>query len=310
MGDAGSGTGTHISIAVRDAVKRGDIVGPRIFSSDAGITITGGHADMTKSVRALALGGLSNGYGIADGRTECIKAVRQQVRAGADQIKIWATGGVMEVADRVGTQELSNQEITAILDEAGKWGKFVAAHAVGPPETIGFCAEAGVRSIEHGVFSNQESIDMMTRKGTFLVPTLIAYQLLTNDGFPTSTREAAKRAVAAHENTLKMAKRAGVKIAMGTDSGEPYGSIHGKSQALELELMTTRGLTQMEAIVAATKTAAECIGIGTEVGTIEPGKSADLLTIEGDPLRDIRVFQEQNRIKMVMREGKICVIRP
>ena len=295
---------------MRDVVERGDIMGPRIFSSDSGITITGGHADMMKSVRALAFAGQGLGYGIVDGVTECIKAVREQVRVGADQIKIWATGGVMEVTDRAGMQELSNEEITAIVNEANKSGRFVAAHAVGPPETIRFCSETGVRSIEHGVFSDQKSIDMMREKGTYLVPTLIAYQLLTKDEFPTLTREVAKRAVAAHENTLKMAKKAGVKIAMGTDSGDPYGNVHGKSQALELELMATRGLTEMESIIAATKHAAECIGIGEKVGTVEPGKFADVLIVEGDPLRDIRIFQDLNRIKMVMREGKAYVTRP
>jgi imidazolonepropionase-like amidohydrolase len=128
--------------------------------------------------------------------------------------------------------------------------------------------------------------------------------------FPATTREVAKRAVVAHEQTLKMAKKAGVKIAMGTDSGSPYGNVHGKCQLWELELMATRGLTPMEAIVASTKTAAECIGIGEKTGTIESGKFADLLAVDGNPLDDIRVLQDQNRVKMVMKEGIPHVTRP
>lgn len=309
LGDAGLGSPTHITVAVRDAIRRGDIVGPRIFSSDSGITITGGHADMLKSVRALATLGRGLGYGMVDGVTECVKLVREQVRVGADQIKIWATGGVMEVSDRAGTQELSDEEITAIVKEANRFGIFVAAHAVGPPKTISFCSEAGVRSIEHGVFSDQESIDMMKKKGTFLVPTLIAYQLLTKEGFPAVTREVANRAVKAHENTLRMAKDTKVKIAMGTDSGDPFGSIHGKSQSLELELMTQRGLTEMESIIASTRNGAECIGIGEKVGTLEAGKFADLLIVDGNPLHDIRILQDLSRIKTVMREGVPFVTR-
>jgi len=309
LGDAGLGSPTHITVAVRDGIRRGDIIGPRIFSSNSGITITGGHADMLKSVRALASMGQGLGYGMVDGVTECIKLVREQVRVGADQIKIWATGGVMEVSDRTGTQELSDEEITAIVKEAKRLGIFVAAHAVGPPETISFCSEAGVRSIEHGVFSDQKSIDMMKKKGTFLVPTLFAYQLLTKDEFPAVTREIANRAVKAHENTLRMAKDARVKIAMGTDSGDPFGNVHGKSQALELELMTKRGLTEMESLIASTRNGAECIGVGDKVGTVEAGKFADLLIVDGDPLHDIRMLQDLSRIKMVMKEGVPLVTR-
>lgn len=308
LGDPGSNI--HVDIAVRDAVKRGDIIGPRIFASDSGITMIGGHADMLKSVRMLAFDREDLGYGIVNGVTDCIKLVREQVRVGADQIKIWATGGVMEATERAGMQELSNEEIEAVVKEASKSGRFVAAHAVGPSDTIRFCSEAGVRSIEHGIFNDQESINMMREKGTYLVPTLIAYQLLTGEVFPTVTREVAKRAVVAHNETLKAAKNAGVKIAMGTDSGAPYGSIHGKVQAWELELMATRGLTPMESIIAATKTAAECIGIADKTGTIEPGKVADILVVEGNPLDDIRILQDPNRIKMVMKEGTLQISRP
>jgi imidazolonepropionase-like amidohydrolase len=308
LGDPGSNI--HIDIAVRDAIKRGDVVGPRIFASDSGITMIGGHADMLKSVRAIAFDREALGYGIVNGVIDCIKVVREHVRVGADLIKIWATGGVMEATERAGMQELSNEEIRAIVDESAKSGRYVAAHAVGPPESIKFCSETGVRSIDHGIFNNEESINMMREKGTFLVPTLIAYQLLTGDVFPAVTREVAERAVTAHEKTLKAAKKAGVKVAMGTDSGAPYGSIHGKVQAWEIELMATRGLTPMESIVAATKTGAECIGVGEKTGTIEPGKFADLLIIEGNPLDDIKVLQNLNRIKVVMKEGASYITRP
>lgn len=308
VGDVGSNI--HIDIALRDAIKRGDIIGPRIFASDSGITMIGGHGDMLKSVRMLALDRKDLDYGIVNGVDDCIKIVREHVRVGADLIKIWATGGVMEATERAGMQELSNEEIETIVKEAGKSGKFVVAHAVGPPETIKFCSEVGVRSIEHGIFQNQESINTMKEKGTYLVPTLIAYQLLTREDFPKVTQEVAKKAVATHENTLKAAKKAGVKIAMGTDSGDPYGSIHGKVQAWELELMTTKGLTPMESIMAATKTGAECIGIGDKTGTIESGKFADILMVKGNPLENIKVLQDLNLITMVMKEGTPYITRP
>ena len=304
------GSGKHVDISVRDAIKQGVIIGPRVFASDSGITITGGHGDLLKTVRKITMDGQEEAYGIADGVAECVKLVREQVKAGADFIKIFATGGAMEAVERAGTQEMSDEEISGIVKEAGRLGRFVAAHAVGPPDAIRFCSEAGVRSIEHGVFSDEGALSVMREKGTYLVPTLGAYHLLTEDAFPELTRQVARRAVVAHENTLKMAKKVGANIALGTDSGSPYGSIHGKVQALELELMVSKGLTEMEAIMAATKTAAECIGIGHQTGTIEPGKLADLIVVEGDPLSNIGVLKDLSRIKAVIKDGVTCVARP
>ncbi|MEM2958005.1 MAG: amidohydrolase family protein [Candidatus Jordarchaeaceae archaeon] len=308
------GSTGHIDLAVRDAIKRGDIVGPRIFGSDAGLTITGGHMDVLKNVRSLAfdlpLEYTQNQRPTADGVEECIKVVREQIRVGADQIKMWATGGVMETTERALIREYSDEEIKAIVKEAKKSGRFVASHAVGPPDAIKVCVEEGVRSIEHGIFNDEESIRMMSEKGTYLVPTMVAYHLLTAPYMPQVIKEVANRAVIAHEKTLKMAKKAGIKIALGTDSGSPFGSVHGEVQHKELELMATRGLTAMESIVAATKTAAECIGIGNKTGTIEPGKFADLIVIDGNPLDNIKVLQEKGCIKMVMKEGKVYVKNP
>jgi imidazolonepropionase-like amidohydrolase len=308
------GSTGHIDLAVRDAIKRGDIVGPRIFGSDAGLTITGGHMDVLKNVRSLAfdlpLEYTQNQRPTADGVEECIKVVREQIRVGADQIKMWATGGVMETTERALIREYSDEEIKAIVKEAKKAGRFVASHAVGPPDAIKVCVEEGVRSIEHGIFNDEESIKMMSERGTYLVPTMVAYHLLTAPYMPQVIKEVANRAVIAHEKTLKMAKKAGVKIALGTDSGSPFGSVHGEVQHKELELMATRGLTEMESIVAATKTAAECIGIGDKTGTVEPGKLADLIMIEGNPLDNIKILQDKSRIKMVMKEGKVYIKRP
>jgi imidazolonepropionase-like amidohydrolase len=308
------GSTGHIDLAVRDAIKRGDIPGPRIFASDAGLSITGGHMDVLKNVRTIAFD-LPPEYTqqqrpTADGVAECIKVVRQQIRVGADQIKIWATGGVMETSERATIQEYSDEEIKTVVNEANRAGRFVAAHAIGPPEAIKVCIEAGVRSIEHGIFNDEESIEMMSEKGTYLVPTMVAYHLLTAPYMPPVIKEVANRAVAAHEKTLRMAKETRVKIALGTDSGSPFGSIHGECQTKELELMTKSGLTEMETITAATKTAAECIGIGNKTGTLEPGKLADLIIIQGNPLEDIKILQDKNRIKIVMKEGKAIVKNP
>lgn len=158
-----------------------------------------------------------------------------------------------------------------------------------------------MRSIEHGILNDDDSIKMMSEKGTYLVPTLICYKLMTSEALPELTRNVAMRAVVDHEKTIKMAKKAGVNIAMGTDCGYPTGSLLGKCQAQELELFATISLKEMEAIVAANKTAAECLGIGDTTGTIEPDKLADLIIVEGNPIKDIKILQNLSLIKKVMK---------
>ena len=301
----------NIDIAIRDAINAGFIPGPRVVACGEGLTITGGHVDSDKHIRFAAFENIKiPKFKTIDGVTEVLKAVRQQIKLGADWIKFWATGGVLEATERAHAQEFSDEEINVLVGEASRAGVPVCVHALGA-DTIKICIEAGVKSIEHGIFSDDESIQMMKNNDVYLVPTLIAYDLLSKDeNLPKATYEVARGAIIAHEKTIKMAKKAGVKIAMGTDSGSPYTNIHGECQAWEMELMATRGLTEMESIVATTKTAAECIGLGDKTGTIEPGKFADLIILDGDPLQDIKLFQDKNKIKTVMKGGIVYVKRP
>jgi len=309
----------YIDIALRNAISDRIIVGPRIVASGKGLTCTGGHTDMLKHIKWFAhrVGpyprALEEEIGsgtVVDGVSEILKAVRQQVKLGADYVKFWATGGVMEAEERAGAQEFSDEEIRAIVGEAKRARKPIAVHAL-TAEAIKTCIRAGVDTIEHGIFADEECVNMMKEEGIYLVPTLVAYRKLTRTdvGFPAAAVEVAKRAVAAHGKTLRMAKRASVKIAMGTDSGSPYGNMHGVCQAEELELMVSEGLTETETLTAATKTAAEAVKLEDKIGTIEEGKLADLIVLNGNPLKDIRIFQDKNRIELVMKDGKILVRR-
>jgi imidazolonepropionase-like amidohydrolase len=308
------GSHSAIDIALRDAIKDGVVVGPRIVACGRGLTITGGHVDSERNIRYLTFRNILNNTHVAscrvtDGVDDVIKAVREEVKLGADFIKFWGTGGVLEATVRYGAREYSDEEIYALVQEASRAKIPVAVHAM-VPEAIKVCIEAGVRSIEHGIFSDEECVKAMKEKGVFLVPTLVAYEMLaTHTELPVATVEVAKKAVVAHEATIRAAKKAGVKIAMGTDSGSPF-NYHAKCQPRELELMARRGLTEMECIVASTKTAAECCGIGDTTGTLESGKMADLIIVEGNPLQEIKVFQDKSRIKTVMKEGTVFVRRP
>ncbi|MBS7648618.1 MAG: amidohydrolase family protein [Candidatus Bathyarchaeia archaeon] len=301
----------NIDVALRDAINDGVLPGPRILASGTGLTCTGGHVDGDKHVRYLAFHNIRvQKYRTVDGVSDVIRAVRELIKLGVDWIKFWASGGVLEATERAHAQEFSEEEIDALIKEAGRARVPVCVHALAP-EPIKICIESGVRSIEHGIFADEECIKMMKDRGVYLVPTFIAYELLAKDEkLPRATYEIARRAIITHEKTVQMAKRIGVKIAMGTDSGSPYTNIPGECQAWELEQMVRKGFSAMESIVAATKNAAECLGVAQKTGTIEPGKSADLIIIDGDPLRDIKVLQDKNRIKLVMKEGKIYFMKP
>jgi imidazolonepropionase-like amidohydrolase len=305
--DCGSAAG--ISIALRDAIKDGVINGPRILACGTGLVCTGGHMDSDKYVRYLVFHRELPRYRTVDGTNEILKGVRQEIKMGADFIKFWATGGIVEARDRTQVQEFSDDEIRTLVQEARRGGVPVAVHALSA-QVIKICIEAGVRSIEHGIFSDEECIRDMKENNVYLVPTLVAYELLaTREGLSDIILRGAQKANTALENTLRMAKKEGVNIAMGTDSGSPFNT-HGEGHARELELMVGKGLTEMESIIAATKTAAECCGISETTGTLEVGKLADLIILQGDPLKDIRVLQEKSRIKTVMKEGMVCVSRP
>ena len=280
------------SVALRNAVERGAIPGPRIITARQMLTITGGHGDWSNGFRPdLRLSGQEGiETGVCDSADACRAAVRYQVKYGADVIKISATGGVLSPGDEIGARQFNDEELRAIVGEAHALGKKVAAHAHG---TAGIKAAvlAGVDSIEHGSILDDEAIKMMKEHGTRLVPTLMAGETVgaraRSGGLPDFAVEKALHVQPLMEASFRKAVQAGVKIAFGTDSAV---SPHGEN-AHEFELMVQYGMTPMNAIVAATRTAADLLGRAADVGTLETGRYADLVAVKGDPLKDVALLK-------------------
>jgi imidazolonepropionase-like amidohydrolase len=303
VGDLEGGGGGYTSVALRDAIDAGIVEGPRILASGPFLTTTSGHADylppwlIRTDVKPL----------VVDGVDECLKAVRQQVKMKTDWIKILATGGIMDSWDK---QEFNDDELKVIMDEAHSKGKLVCAHSM-HPEGILAAVKAGLDTVEHGTFLTEEIIELMLKKGTYLVPTLYAPWAMVNQGKKFGLAEAYVEScrvniLEPHMKSFRMAYEAGVKIAMGTDCGFP-SCVHG-TNALELELMTKYSdMSPMEAIVIATRSSAAALRLEDKVGTIEKGKWADIVVVDGNPLSDIKVLQDKERILLVMKEGKIYV---
>ena len=290
-----------LAISLRRAIEKGLIAGPRIVAAGQIITSTGGHADFIP----FGLWKEGDGLGrIADGPAEILRAVREQLKAGADCIKFCATGGVLDPQTEPGLQEYSEEEMRVLIAEAHKAGKRVAAHAQGT-EGIKAALRAGVDTIEHGIFLDEEAVSLMVERGVYFVPTLSApYNLLRHGKraeLPQYAIRKAEEVKEAHIRSLRMALEAGVRIAAGTDAGTPF-NYHGDN-ALELELLVANGMTPMAAIQAATCRAAEALGLGERVGSIEQGKLADILVVQGDPLEDISLLRQRERISLVLKGG-------
>lgn len=295
------GASNEAIFALRNAVKTGDVPGPRIIASGSSVSIHGGHGD-TNGYRDDVMHLLSS-ESICSGAEDCMRAVRTQVRAGADIIKITATGGVLSNTAAGLGQQFSDPELTAIVDSAHRMGRQVTAHAHGV-DGINAFLRAGGDSIEHGTYLDDQSIRLFKSNGAWLIPTLLAGDFVAGiasgpDNFFTPAQTA--KALEAGPKMLDMARRAhegGVKIAFGTDSGV---SAHGDN-AQEFALLVRAGLTPLEAIQAATVGAAEHLRISSEAGKIAPGMPADIVAVSGDPLSDVT---ELERMKFVMKSGVV-----
>ena len=287
-------------LALRKAINEGFIIGPRMLTAAHSLGITGGHCDDNGFKPGVADGDYKTG--IADGVEQVRAAVRYQVKYGADLIKTCATGGVLSEGDAVGATQYTFEELRAMVEEAEKLERKVAAHAHGT-EGIKIAVRAGVASIEHGSFLDEEGAKMMAEKGTFLVPTLMAgetVEKLAKSGILKGLRaEKALAAANAMRNGIKLAVANNVKIALGTDAGViPHGT-NGHEFTLMVEW---GGMTPMQSIVAGTLSGATLLGMDKTIGSLTVGKYADIVAVSGDPLKDIKRMEKS---VFVMKNGMI-----
>jgi imidazolonepropionase-like amidohydrolase len=296
------GSGDYVDVGLRNAIAAGIVPGPRMLVAIHAIGATGGHSDGAPIPpdRVKPSGPID---GICNGPDECRAAVRYQIKYGADVIKFMPSGGVLSLSDPVDAPELSQAEMNAIVEEAHHWGRKVAAHCHG--DVAGRMAiEAGVDSIEHGSFLKPDTLALMKQKGVYLVPTLLAGEWTggKSERLPPVIAVKAKAALAARSDMFRNALRLGVRIAFGTDSAV---SPHGLN-AQEFALMTQLGMPPAAALRAATAGAADLLGISGDTGTLETGKTADVVALPGDPLADIRATEHP---LLVMKSGQVVVHR-
>src|SRR5215813_35597 len=289
-----------VDVPLRNSINKRVIVGPRMLVATKGIGATGGHFDPTSGFRDFLFGREPDFTdGIADGPDEIRKAVRFEVKNGADVIKTAVSGGVLSLADEVDTPQLSPVEIAALVDESHRLRKKVAVHCHGD-QVAREAIEAGVDSIEHGSFMKPETLNTMKKKGTFLTPTLMATEWIMGkiDNYPAALQAKAKAAAAARSDMFRNAVKMGVRISFGTDAAVyPHGQ-----NAKEFKLMVDLGMQPIDALKSATSNDAELFGIAQKVGTLEKGKLADVVAIPGDPTTDITATE---RVSFVMKEGRI-----
>jgi imidazolonepropionase-like amidohydrolase len=300
LGSRFVGSHEFVDVALRNSINKGVIVGPRMLVATKGIGATGGHFDPTNGFRDFLFGRESDfSDGIANGPDEIRKAVRFEVKNGADVIKAAVSGGVLSLGDEVDTPQLTPAEMTALVDESHRLRKKVAVHCHGD-QAAREAIEAGVDSIEHGSFMKQETLTMMKKKGTFLTPTLMASEWIMGklDNYPPALQAKAKAAYVARSEMFRNAVKMGIKISFGTDAAVfPHGQ-----NAKEFKLMVDLGMNAIDALKSATGNDAELLGIAQKVGTLEKGKLADVIAMPGDPTSDITATE---RVSFVMKEGKI-----
>ena len=293
--------------AVKQAIDRGLFPGPRMLVAVSLLSQTGGHGDsfMPCCIDLRDNGPVDVPKGVVDGTDEMRHKVREILRAGADWIKLCTSGGVLSAADAPESAQFTVDEIAVAVYEAAAQDKRCMAHAQST-RGIKNALAAGIASIEHGIYLDDEAIQMMLDRGVYLVPTLVAPQDVIELAearpglLPAYAIEKARHVIDAHRASFRRAVQAGVKVAMGTDSGVgPHGG-----NARELGLMVEHGgMTPMQAIVATTRSAAELLRLDADLGTLAPGKYADLLMVDGDPLADVRVLADPARIAFVAKGG-------
>jgi imidazolonepropionase-like amidohydrolase len=284
-------------VALRDAINAGDVPGPRMLVSGPPLSITGGHADNN----LLPFEYHATSEGTADGVDGVRHMVRQDIKYGADLIKFMASGGVLSRGDNPQATQYTLEEMKAIVEEAHRLGRKVAAHAHGA-QAIRWASEAGVDSIEHGSYIDDAAIAEMKKNGTYLVPTLyLADWFMENAekiGTPADLIAKGREVMPAARKNVARAFAAGVKVGFGTDAAVyPHGL-----NAHEFAVMVKLGLTPLQAIQAATINDADLLGWPDKVGTIEPGKWADMVAVDGDPLADVTTLE---RVKFVMKGGEV-----
>jgi imidazolonepropionase-like amidohydrolase len=297
VGDSGM-----VAISLRDAINQGKVVGPRMFTSGKSLATTGGHADPTNG-RAV------NDYdyplpedGVVNGPYEVYTAVRQRYKDGADGIKITVTGGVLSEAKSGSNPQFTQEEVNAVVSAAKDYGMWVAVHAHGA-EGMKRAIRAGVDSIEHGTFMDEEAMELMIENGTYYVPTISAGEFVAakskiDNYFPEIVRPKAASVGPQIGVTFSKAYKKGVKIAFGTDAGvQPHGT-----NWEEFVFMVKNGMPEMEAIQSATMETAKLLKIDDTLGSIEAGKIADIIAVNGDPLEDISLLKS---ISFVMKDGKV-----
>jgi imidazolonepropionase-like amidohydrolase len=291
----------RIDVGLRNAITKGWIVGPRIIAATYALGARGGHCDQTGFPEGRFGEESSYKQGIASGPDEFREAVRYQIKYGADVIKVCATGGVLSIGDEVDTPQVTQAEMDAIVDEAHRLRKKVAVHAHGA-EGAKVAIRAGADTIEHGSFLDDEAMKMMKERGTWLIPTLLAGEYAgkgpASKTMPPELQKKAAEAIAKRSDTFKKALKMGVKVAFGTDSGV---SPHGKN-AEEFALLVDHGMSNIAALKTATIDAATVLGLEKEIGSLEAGKTADVIAVAGNPFQDIHATE---KVVFVMKSGTI-----
>lgn len=294
--------GSGVNTSLRNAINAGIVIGPRVFSAGKSVATTGGHADPTNGSRKDLMGDPGPKEGVINGPDDARQAVRQRYKEGSDFIKITATGGVLSVAKDGSGPQFTQEEVNAIVQAAKDYGFHTAAHAHGP-EGMKRAVLAGITTIEHGTLMTDEVMDLMKQKGTYHVPTIIAgrsaaeYAKIPGYYHPLVVPKALEIGSKIQENFGK-AYRKGVKIAFGTDAGVfPHGD-----NAKEFGYMVEAGMPPIEALLTSMQVNADILGMGDKIGSLEKGKLADIVAVDGDPTKDIKTMLT---VKFVMKDGVV-----